>query len=305
MTDIKKLSRKFNEEEIEWRVQQCGMTSNGKAWAMIIPYITSRAIMQRLDDVVGAGNWKNEFTASPCGTGYLCGISIKIDGEWVTRWDGAKTEGNGGIDPVKSTISSAMKRTGVQWGIGRYLYQFDVQFADAELCDYQSNAKDGYTFQRGKTKDKVNFGFQWKAKPLERWALPITTAEVNFQLGQLNSASTLNELKNRWLSAYRLAESECDESLMTTFTKAKEAAKERISEASALTDSKNLENLSDLVNKHINIINSGVNESAVTGLSKVAIADIGQTARGSNLKNAEQEIKSAAANKIKQLNGAR
>ena len=303
MTDIKKLSRKFNEEEIEWRVQQCGMTSNGKAWAMIIPYITSRAIMQRLDDVVGAGNWKNEFTVSPCGAGYLCGISIKINDEWVTRWDGAKTEVNGGIDPVKSTISSAMKRTGVQWGIGRYLYQFDAQFADAELCDYRSNTKDGYNFQQGTNKKGVKFGFQWKAKALERWALPVTTSEVNFQLAQLNSALTLNDLKNRWTSAYKLAESECDESLMTEFKNAKENAKKRISDKNALEESQNIENISDLVNKNIAIINSAVNESSARGLLKMAIADIGQKARGNNLKNAEQEIRSAVANKIKQLNG--
>ena len=301
--DLRKLSKKFNEEEIEWRVQQCGMNKNGGAWAMIIPYITSRAIMQRLDDVVGAGGWKNEFVASPCRTGYLCGISIKIDGEWITRWDGAKTEGNGGIDPVKSTISSAMKRTGVQWGIGRYLYQFDSEFADAELCDYRSNVKDGYTFQQGKTKDNVKFGFQWKAKALQRWALPITTAEVEFNLSQLHSASTMNELKNRWLPAYRLAESECDSELMKKFEDAKESAKARISESEVKADNENLKKLGDLINKHINIIGSGVNESAVNGLSKIAIADIGQTARGNSLKDAENQIRTAVIIKLNQLKG--
>lgn len=52
--DLKKLSKKFNEEDIEWRVQQSGAGKKG-AWALIIPYITNRAIMKRLDDSVGMG----------------------------------------------------------------------------------------------------------------------------------------------------------------------------------------------------------------------------------------------------------
>jgi len=84
---LAKLAKKFPEEDIEWRIQQCGQGGNNNYWAMIIPYITNRAIMQRLDDVVGPGQWKNEFKATPCNTGYQCGISIKVKDEWVTRWD--------------------------------------------------------------------------------------------------------------------------------------------------------------------------------------------------------------------------
>ena len=42
----------FPEEDIEWRIQQSGL-SNGMPWALVLAYVTNRAIMDRLDDVVG------------------------------------------------------------------------------------------------------------------------------------------------------------------------------------------------------------------------------------------------------------
>lgn len=49
--------------------------------------------------------------------GVECGISIKIDGEWITKWDAAE---NTQVEAVKGGRSGAMKRAAVQWGIGRY-----------------------------------------------------------------------------------------------------------------------------------------------------------------------------------------
>lgn len=91
---------------------------NGKR-IVAAPYVTNRAIMTRLDSVVGIANWKNEFATSPTGGGVLCGLSIRIDGEWITKWDGAE---NTQIESVKGGLSGAMKRAAVQWGIGRFLY---------------------------------------------------------------------------------------------------------------------------------------------------------------------------------------
>lgn len=85
-----------------------------------LPYVTNRAIQERLDTVVGPENWKNEYIPWEIGSpGVLCGLSIRIDNEWVTKWDGAEQSTQ---DPVKGGFSDAMKRAAVQWGIGRYLY---------------------------------------------------------------------------------------------------------------------------------------------------------------------------------------
>ena len=220
--------------------------------------------MQRLDDVVGPGKWKNEFQPSPCNTGYMCGISIKVDGEWVTRWDGSEKTGNGSIDQVKSTMSSAMKRTGVQWGIGRYLYQFDSEFADAKTCDSRYKVMSGYKYQESKDKgSNSKFGFQWKAKALAAWALPVTDGEISNYIKAMADCKTNEELKTIFGGAYKLAISEGDNELLEKFTKAKDKVKESLIEKSEVANDEKQEAINKLVNKHINIISSALNESSV------------------------------------------
>lgn len=154
-TDFRALQEFFAPDEIEWRLQQAG-EKNGKVWAICVPYVTNRAIMQRLDDTVGPGNWRNEFKPGP-GGGVLCGISVRVDGEWVTKWDGAE---NTDIEGVKGGLSGAMKRAAVQWGVGRYLYALEESFA--------SVSESGKL--RGKTKDGKTF--KWDPPQLPGWALP-------------------------------------------------------------------------------------------------------------------------------------
>lgn len=110
-----KLAEPFSDEDLEWKVQ-----AMKKEWkkALVTPYIRNPSIMQRLDEVVGPANWKNEFLPGPNG-GTICGISIRINDEWVTKYDGAD---NTDVEAVKGGLTSAMKRAAVQWGIGRYLY---------------------------------------------------------------------------------------------------------------------------------------------------------------------------------------
>ncbi|HEX2091014.1 MAG TPA: Rad52/Rad22 family DNA repair protein [Longimicrobiaceae bacterium] len=152
--DFKALQNFFDVDEIEWRLQQAG-EKNGKVWAICVPYVTNRAIQQRLDDVVGPGSWKNEFKPGP-GGGVLCGISIRVGEEWVTKWDGAE---NTDIEEVKGGLSGAMKRAAVQWGVGRYLYRLEESFANVS-----ENGK-----LRGKTKDGKPF--RWDPPQLPAWAL--------------------------------------------------------------------------------------------------------------------------------------
>lgn len=119
--DFKKLSDFFPPEAVEWKpITISKKTEKGLAAA----YITARAIMDRLDEVCGPENWRNEFKAGPDG-GVLCGISIRVGDDWITKWDGAE---NTDIEAVKGGLSSAMRRAAVQWGIGRYLYDFPQQW---------------------------------------------------------------------------------------------------------------------------------------------------------------------------------
>lgn len=145
----------FEADAIEWRIQQAG-EKHGRVWAICVPYVTNRAIQVRLDEVAGPENWRNEFRPGPDG-GVMCGLSIRVGGEWVTKWDGAE---NTDVEGVKGGLSGAMKRAAVQWGIGRYLYALDETFA---------NVHDNGRF-RGKTREGSSF--RWDPPRLPHEVLP-------------------------------------------------------------------------------------------------------------------------------------
>ncbi len=125
------LAMPFAPEDLEWRLQRT-FEYQGEAKGVAVPYVTNRAIMSRLDDVVGPENWYNDFKPWH-GTGgkeaQLCGISIRYGDGFITKWDGAE---DSDIEPVKGGLSDSMKRAAVQWGIGRVLYNMDVVFVEVE-----------------------------------------------------------------------------------------------------------------------------------------------------------------------------
>jgi hypothetical protein len=123
--DLKKLLEPFSPEDLEFRA---GATSQDKTRALALPYITSRSIMDRLDQVCGPENWQDMYTAGPNG-GVLCGLSIRINDEWITKFDGAD---NTNVEAIKGGLSDAFKRAAVKWGIGRYLYGLPVLWVRAE-----------------------------------------------------------------------------------------------------------------------------------------------------------------------------
>jgi hypothetical protein len=159
MCDFQALQAVFLPNELEWRIQHSG-EKEGRIWAICVPYVTNRAIQNRLDTVVGPALWKNEFRPGPDG-GVMCGLSIRIHNEWITKWDGAE---NTDVEGVKGGLSVAMKRAAVHWGIGRYLYALDDIFATVH--------------EHGRLRGKLNDGtpggkrFRWDPPELPAWALP-------------------------------------------------------------------------------------------------------------------------------------
>jgi hypothetical protein len=173
--DLARLADCFPARDIEWRVQSCGTNREGKVWAKVLAYVNNRAIMARLDEVCGPENWRNEFREWNAGkAGVLCGISIRVSGEWVTKWDGAE---NTDIEEVKGGLSSAMKRAAVQWGIGRYLYDLDEGWAViVEKGEHYAKTKEGKAFY-------------WNPPPLPAWALPKGSAAPPHDSIEANSLS--------------------------------------------------------------------------------------------------------------------
>ena len=92
--------------------------------------------MDRLDGVVGPQSWQSRYTETASGR-VICELSILLDGQWITKSDGA---GDTQVEREKGAISDAFKRAAVHWGIGRYLYSMEApwlpidkwgQFTDA------------------------------------------------------------------------------------------------------------------------------------------------------------------------------
>lgn len=152
---LKKLAAPFLPHEIEWRAQ--GRVINN--CVRVVPFITNRAIQKRLDQTFGL-NWKNTY--EPWRAGVLCGLSVFINNEWVTRYDGAEETK---ISSLKGALSDAMKRAAVQWGIGRYLYELPEFWVNV----FPVRPKADRVFF---VKDSQGNYMYWTPPDLPNWAVP-------------------------------------------------------------------------------------------------------------------------------------
>ena len=118
---MQRLQAPFPISDIEFRV---GSTNADKTRGMALAYLTSRAVQARLDEVFGIGGWKTEFREWRA-KGVICTISVKIDGEWISKEDGAEETD---IEAIKGSLSDSFKRSAVHLGIGRYLYTLPTQW---------------------------------------------------------------------------------------------------------------------------------------------------------------------------------
>ena len=147
----------------------------------MLSYVDARQVQNRLDEVVGTENWQTHFS-EVCGN-YCCTLSVKIDGEWIAKSDGA---GETSIEGDKGGFSDAFKRAAVSFGIARYLYsdsgmtpeQFDKR--RGVMADVQS--EDPATVPNEADKMLANELAQAvqsenNAKILEVWASLVTDQE--------------------------------------------------------------------------------------------------------------------------------
>ena len=111
---LEKLKAPFDPARVHFRV---GAMTQDKKKGIGLAYIDARDVMERLDAVVGPENWQCTYPHASNKT--VCAISLKIDGEWVFKSNGA---GDTDIEGAKGALSNAFKRAAVCWGIGRYLY---------------------------------------------------------------------------------------------------------------------------------------------------------------------------------------
>ena len=117
-----KLRAPFPPDDIEWRPQLSAHKAQQKGQQLWLPYVTARAVMERLDEVFGPFGWTSSFkpVSFKDEDGFLCTIEVASETVPLTsRTDGAP---NTDIEPIKGGVSGSLKRAAVQLGIGRYLY---------------------------------------------------------------------------------------------------------------------------------------------------------------------------------------
>jgi hypothetical protein len=125
MTTQELLAAYFDPGEVEWLP---AATSGNKALA--IAYVDARAVMDRLDKVLGATGWQDDYDVLPAGQ-VVCHLRCKINDEWVAKTDvGGPSDQKDVGDKMKSAFSDALKRAAVKFGVGRYLYSLPQSWVD-------------------------------------------------------------------------------------------------------------------------------------------------------------------------------
>ena len=136
--NIKKLQEPLPINNIDFRIQSI---NKGK-YATILAYKDARVDMIRLDEVVGALNWKREHTRE----NKNCIVSIYNEAtkEWISKED-TGTESN--TEQEKGLASDSFKRACFNWGIGRELYDYpiiQIKLNDEEVEEYQGKFKPSF-----------------------------------------------------------------------------------------------------------------------------------------------------------------
>lgn len=96
-------------------------------------YIDARAAMDRLDSVVGPSGWSTSYHCiDPLDKAVECRLRVRYGDEWVEKSDvgypnEAKDAANAAKEPWKAAYSDALKRAAVQHGVGRYIYDIELE----------------------------------------------------------------------------------------------------------------------------------------------------------------------------------
>lgn len=201
-----KLDSTFPREAVSWRPQH---VANGKALALA--YIDARDVTGRLDAVCGPFGWQSEHC--DCGGGRMgckIGIYSKEARQWIWKSDGA---GGTKVESDKGAFSDSFKRAAVQWGIGRYLYDFGATWVPCET--YEKNGKDVFkkftddpwNFVKGKKKDSTLHG-------------PLTYTELQKRLktmaGEIFDIEDLGSLE-KFLDGEKKVLAQCERDLPNWF----------------------------------------------------------------------------------------
>lgn len=239
MTDFAALAAPFPPDRVSWRVgssnkkkvqRETGNNSAKATKGMALAFINSRDVQERLDDVCGPGNWQDRYEFH--GPRTICYLSIRIDGEWVTKADGA---GDSDVEAAKGSISDALKRAAVKWGIGRYLYALPSPWVD--LDDWEQITDASARKLEGLLRTDAAANAPRKDTESSEPKTPTLNDRADTFVGALNKVQSLTELEAAWAkgSSVCAALSTADPDKLTAITRRYEARRAEFEDAAGDT----------------------------------------------------------------------
>jgi hypothetical protein len=123
----KGLREPFDPADVDFRVQGRANEQTGRA--QVVAYIDARMVQDRLDEVVGAGNWSFDWEPVVVDKGEIMVTKGTLTINGVSKSD-AGTASN--FEQSLGAVSHCFKRAAVHWGIGRYLYDLPMNWVQVE-----------------------------------------------------------------------------------------------------------------------------------------------------------------------------
>lgn len=122
--------------------------------AFFAPYVPKEVGANHLDEVVGPENWKTEHFTD--GKYLFCRLSIRINGEWISRTNNGTSQEKGDSDTEKSAVTSSTKRAMQEWGIGRELKRWGTIRVPVKEINGKHRVYDIYKNKVLYSKDEIN-----------------------------------------------------------------------------------------------------------------------------------------------------
>jgi hypothetical protein len=123
----------------KWRLKQVANKAKKPypegARGQFLAYIDARDVFNRLDSVLGGDRWQDSVKRINEDGSVIISLSLCINGEWLTKEDiGYPNNPGAGVEeePLKAAVSDGIKRAGVHFGVGRFLYDLPPTWTEID-----------------------------------------------------------------------------------------------------------------------------------------------------------------------------
>jgi hypothetical protein len=123
----RRLREPFDPNEVDFRVQGRANEQTGRG--QVVAYIDARVVQDRLDAIVGAGNWSFDWTPLVIDNGEVMVSKGTLTIHGVSKSDAGSASN---FEQSLGAVSHCFKRAAVHWGIGRYLYSLPATWVQVE-----------------------------------------------------------------------------------------------------------------------------------------------------------------------------